>query len=129
MSRDVTRSGPVVVPKVSANLRRILDRREVHASYGGDEGTIGGGEFKRGRWVRPEWVDPRDRDEAQAALPVYQQWAGPAPAGVVLDFLNCLWNSAKHNSDMSWDVVSKVYPRMLQQFPAWCWRPDRLSQA
>lgn len=131
MSRDVTRSGngPVAVPRISPTLRKLLDRREVRASYGGDDGLTGGGDFRAGKWIAPDWVDVRERDEARAALPAYQQMAGTAPAGTVIDFLNCLWVSTKHAGDVSWDVVSKVYPRMLQQFPAWCWRPERLDQA
>jgi hypothetical protein len=131
MSRDVTRAGGgvIVVPRISPQLRRLLNHREVVAGYGGDAGTSGGGDFRRGPWVRPEWVDIRERDEAQQALPAFEHLAGPVPEQTIIDFLNFLWISTRHSADQTFEGVCMVYPRMLRQFPAYCWRPEKLDLA
>lgn len=131
MSRDVSKTGGgvIVVPKISPDLRKLLNQREVVASYGGDAGTDGGGEFRRGPWIKPDWVDIRERDEARAALPSYEHLAGQPPRQVMIDFLNFLWISTKHSSDQTFEGICLVYPRMLQQFPAYCWRPEKLDLA
>lgn len=131
MSRDVTKTGNgvIVVPKISSHLRNLLNRREVVASYGGDAGTDGGGEFRRGPWIKPDWVDSRERDEARQALPAFEHLAGPVPEQVIVDFLNFLWISTRHAADQTFDGICLVYPRMLRQFPAYCWRPEKLDLA
>lgn len=131
MSRDVTKTGNgvIAVPKISPQLRKLLNHREVVASYGLDAGTDGGGEFRRGPWIKPKWVDIRERNEAQAALPAFVHLAGPAPEQVVIDFLNFLWISTKHSPDQTFESVCMVYPRMLRQFPGYCWRADKLDLA
>jgi hypothetical protein len=131
MNRDVTKAGNgvIVVPRISGQLRHLLNHREVIAGYGGDAGTDGGGEFRRGPWIRPEWVDIRERDEARAALPAFEHLAGPVPEQVIVDFLNFLWISTRHAADQTFDGICLVYPRMLRQFPAYCWRPDKLDLA
>jgi hypothetical protein len=132
MNRDVTKTGGggvVAIPRISPQLRKILNHREVIASYGGDAGTDGGGEFRRGPWIKPDWVDGRERDEAKAALPAFEHMAGPAPEQAMLDFLNFIWLTTKHSSDLTWQGVCVAYPRVLRQFPAYCWRPEKLGLA
>lgn len=130
MNRDVSKGGGIVaVPKISPHLRKILNHREVIASYGGDAGTDGGGEFRRGPWIKPKWVDIRERDEARAALPAFEHLAVPPPEQAMLDFLNFIWLTTKHSSDLTWQGVCLAYPRVLRQFPAYCWRPEKLDLA
>lgn len=132
MNRDVTKKGGcgvVAVPKISPHLRKILNHREVIASYGGDAGTDGGGEFRRGPWIKPDAVDIRERDEARAALPAFEHLAEPVPEQAMLDFLNFIWLTTKHSSDLTWQGVCLAYPRVLRQFPAYCWRPEKLDLA
>jgi hypothetical protein len=130
MNRDVSRTGGggvVAVPKISPELRKILNRREVLPSYGLDAGTDGGGEFRRGPWIKPDWVDGRDQAEARAALPAFEHLAGPVPEQAMVDFLNFIWVTTKHSSELTWQGVCVAYPRVLRQFPAYCWRPDKLD--
>lgn len=133
MSHDVTKSGGGVlaeVPKLSPELRKILDRRKVVPDYGGDEGvSFGGGNFREGVWDPPAWVDARERDEAKRAQSAYEIQLRPVTAERIREFLLFLWNSTKHQNDTSWECVAAVYPMMLDGHPAWCFRPERLKLA
>lgn len=133
MSRDITKSGGGLlteVPKLSPEMQKILQRRKVVTSYGGDDGMASSGaEFRDGVWEPPEWVDGRERDEAKQALPGWEMHLRPAPLDRIREFLMFLWNSTKHHPDMRWEGVEKIYPMMLDGHPGWCFRPERLKLA
>lgn len=133
MSRDVTKSGGGLTeaPKLSPELRKILQRRKVVPDYGGDDGvSAGGGNFRDGVWEQPEWVDARDRDEAAKALPGYEAMLRPWTHDQIRQqFLLPLWNVTKHQNDTNWDAVAIVYPMFLDAMPGWCFRRDRLMLA
>jgi hypothetical protein len=132
MTRDVTKSGGGLTeaPKLSHELRKILQRRKVVPDYGGDDGvSAGGGNFRDGVWDPPEWVDARERDEAKQKLSGFEGFLRPVTAERIREFLLFLWNSTKHQNDTSWEAVAAVYPMMLDGHPSWCFRPERLKLA
>lgn len=134
MSRDVTKSGGGSLseaPKLSPELQKILNRRKVVASYGGDDGVGShGANFSDGVWDQPEWVDARERDEAKAKLPGFDPLLRPWTHDQIRQqFLLPLWGATKHQGDASWDAVSIVYPMFLDSMPGWCFRRDRLLLA
>lgn len=130
MARDVIRSnGLFVVPAVSPALRQLMVHREILPDYGGEEDHFEKAEFRLGPWIPPRWFFDEQWREAKAALEAMERLAAPAPDGRVVDFLNMLWIANKHASDIRWDNVEKVYPRLLRSIPGYCWRPDRLEAA
>jgi hypothetical protein len=132
MSRDVTKppkGGRFVRPTPTPELRKLIDRREVIAGYGGDDGMSGGGEFRRGRWIPPDWVDIRERDRAALDLHELRKGLLPESEAVIVDFLNMIWVATKHGADQTFAAVAMVYPRMLQDFPQVCWSPEMLRKA
>jgi len=133
MTRDITRSSGGALteaPKLSPELQKILQRRKVVTSYGGDDGmAAGGAEFRDGVWDAPEWVDARERDEARKAHAAFEMQLRPVTAERVREFLLFLWNSTKHPNDTNWEAVAAVYPMMLDGHPSWCFRPERLKLA
>lgn len=128
MARDITRNtnGGVAIqtPSISPELRKVIDKHEVRASFGGDEGTDGGGDFEAGAWIAPKSVSKFVKANAEQCESYYRHWAQPASPAAIVDFLNVVWVGTKHNGDMRWEMIERAYPMLFRNYPAWCFHPD-----